>query len=66
MMEDREEVAKERRRKAGNSPLKAIRLNCLECSGGSYKEVENCKVIDCYLYPFRFGVRPNTLKKRGS
>jgi len=35
------------------SPLKAIRLNCLDCSGGSANEVKLCPVVDCQLFPFR-------------
>jgi hypothetical protein len=41
------------------TPLKAIRKKCLECSGGSYKEVELCTVTCCNLYYYRFGKNPN-------
>jgi hypothetical protein len=41
------------------SPLKLIRQNCLECSGGSANEVSNCVIPDCKLYPLRFGTNPN-------
>ena len=34
---------------------KAIRQNCLECSGGSPKEVTLCQITDCPLWPFRMG-----------
>ena len=40
------------------NPVKAIRLNCLECVGGSPKLVAECASKDCQLYPFRFGVNP--------
>ena len=40
------------------SPVKAIRAKCLECSGGSPKEVRECLISDCALYPFRFGKNP--------
>jgi hypothetical protein len=40
------------------TPLKAIRKNCIECSGGSVKEVAMCVIPDCALYPFRFGKNP--------
>ena len=33
----------------------AIRTRCHECSGDSHKEVTFCCVVDCPLYPFRFG-----------
>jgi hypothetical protein len=41
------------------SPLKAIRLKCLDCSCGSSKEVKECPCDDCSLYVFRFGKNPN-------
>jgi len=40
------------------TPVKAIRLYCLDCSGGSSKEVELCVMPHCALYPFRFGRNP--------
>lgn len=33
--------------------LVAIRAKCLDCSGGSRREVERCKIKDCAIYPFR-------------
>jgi hypothetical protein len=44
------------------SPLKAIRLNCLECSCGSTKEVAACIMNNCPLRPYRFGYNP---KRKG-
>lgn len=44
------------------SPLKAIRLKCLECSCGSSNEVKLCPVTKCALYPFRDGHNPFTKK----
>lgn len=41
------------------SPLKAIRLKCLDCSCGSSNEVKLCKADKCPLYPYRFGKNPN-------
>ena len=38
--------------------LKAIRAKCLDCSGGSRAEVEDCLVRSCPLYPFRLGKNP--------
>lgn len=40
------------------SPLKAIRAKCLDCSCGSAYEVKNCTIHDCELYPFRMGSNP--------
>ena len=42
----------------GTLPLKAIRLFCLECCGGSSNEVKLCSAQKCALYPFRFGKNP--------
>ena len=41
------------------TPIKSIRKKCLDCSGGSPKEVRLCPVIECALYPYRFGRRPD-------
>lgn len=38
--------------------LEAIRKNCLNCAGGSKKEVEKCPIKKCPLYPYRLGVPP--------
>ena len=40
------------------NPVKAIRMKCLDCSGGSRTEAERCQVKDCALYPFRMGRNP--------
>ena len=45
------------------SPLKAIRANCLQCVGGSSNEVRLCTSKTCYLYPFRFGKNPYAKKR---
>lgn len=46
------------------NPLTAIRAKCVECSGGSLKEVSTCRVASCPLYPFRMGVNPLHKKAR--
>ena len=43
----------------GKTPMKAIRVKCLECSAGQAKEVRECLIHDCALYPFRLGKNPN-------
>ncbi|MCK9350818.1 MAG: hypothetical protein M0P44_06320 [Clostridiales bacterium] len=43
-------------------PLKAIRLNCLECVGTRVK-VENCEETDCPLWHYRFGKNPFRTKR---
>jgi len=40
------------------NPLKAIRRNCIECSGGNTAEVAMCVIKHCPLYPYRFGKNP--------
>ena len=40
------------------TPVKAIRTKCLDCSGGSPKEVRECNIPDCALYPYRLGTNP--------
>lgn len=46
------------------NPLTAIRAKCVECSGGSLKEVAQCRVSSCALLPFRMGVNPMHKKTR--
>ncbi len=41
------------------TPIKAIRKKCLDCSYGQPKEVRYCTVIKCALYSYRFGRRPD-------
>ena len=41
------------------TPIKAIRLKCLDCVCGSPQEVELCPCEDCPLWAFRFGKNPN-------
>ncbi len=50
------------------TPIKAIRNKCLDCCCGSNKEIRECTVIKCAIYPYRFGCRPDkrvidTIKK---
>lgn len=48
------------------TPLRAIRANCLQCMGGSAKEVKRCNMPECPLHGFRFGRNPNLKGKRGN
>ena len=43
---------------------KAIREKCLNCSGWSYSEVENCEFADCDLYSLRMGTGKQDAQKR--
>lgn len=40
------------------SPLKALRLRCIDCSAGSSLEVRLCKAVSCPSWPFRLGRSP--------
>ena len=44
----------------------AIKQHCTECSGGTPKEVTLCHIVNCPLWPFRFGysVKDRRFKKR--
>lgn len=44
------------------TPIKAIRANCIECSSNQPKEVRECQVVNCALFPYRFGKNP---KRKG-
>ena len=40
------------------TPIKAIRLKCLDCCAGHPSEVRICTALKCPLYPYRMGKRP--------
>ena len=49
------------------TPLKAIRLNCLDCMNGNAAEVNLCPMENkCSLWPFRFGTNPFNKKREYS
>ena len=41
------------------TPIKAIRMKCLDCTCGQVLEIRECPVIECPLYPYRMGRRPD-------
>ena len=41
------------------TPIKAIRKKCLDCTCGQPKEIRLCTIIDCDLFPYRLGHRPD-------
>ena len=51
-------------KKLYDTPIKAIREKCLDCSFWQPGEVRQCTAIDCPIYPYRMGTRPSeeTLK----
>jgi hypothetical protein len=40
------------------SPMKAIRAKCIDCSGGNPTEARKCVAFGCTLWPFRMGRNP--------
>ena len=42
-----------------HTPIKAIRKKCLDCTCNQPKEIRNCTVVNCALYPYRMGHRPD-------
>lgn len=44
------------------TPLRAMRAKCLDCSGGELKQVRECPIQTCALWPYRMGKRPETTK----
>ena len=42
----------------------AIRDKCMECSCNNYASVRDCNVIDCPLWPYRFGANPRAAINR--
>ena len=42
-----------------DTPIKAIRKKCLDCTCGQVKEIRLCPVVSCACYPYRFGRRPD-------
>ena len=41
------------------TPIKAIRKKCLDCTCNQYDEIRYCTVINCALYPYRMGKKPD-------
>ena len=41
------------------TPIKAIRKKCLDCTCGQIVEIRECPIIECALYPYRMGRRPD-------
>ena len=43
------------------TPMKAIRLKCLDCCAGQAAEVRRCHIEKCPLWKYRFGHRPTSV-----
>ncbi|NLE95522.1 MAG: hypothetical protein GX600_07565 [Dehalococcoidia bacterium] len=48
-----------------STPIRAIRAQCIDCCCGSKHEVELCPAVECALWSYRFGVRPETAAAQG-
>ena len=46
------------------TPLRAVRMKCLDCSGGSAVEVRECHITACALHGYRMGKRPATVERQ--
>ena len=58
---DPREMTREELAALGHEPmnaLKALRLRCVDCSGGSTAEVRQCEFKQCPSWPFRMGTNP--------
>ena len=42
-----------------DTPVKAHREKCLDCTCNQPKEIRLCTVIDCACYAYRMGTRPS-------
>jgi hypothetical protein len=51
------------RRKMMVTPLKAIRLKCIDCSAYQPKEVRECPDKECPLFNYRMGKREKSRDK---
>lgn len=47
-----------------SSPLRQVREHCLDCCGGSPKEVKYCALTDCPIWDYRFGCKPKAAIRR--
>ena len=48
------------------TPLRAIRANCIDCCGGQLSEVRKCTAVTCPLWPMRMGRNPFYGKAAGN
>ena len=40
------------------TPIKAIRAKCIDCSCGELREIRECPITKCPIWPYRMGKRP--------
>lgn len=46
------------------SPMKAVRVHCVRCCGGSYAEANKCTATSCALWAYRMGRNPFHAKSK--
>lgn len=49
-----------------HNPVKAIRAKCMRCTCDQPGEIDKCPIVDCPLYPFRYGKNPYRTKREMS
>ena len=60
-----ENVLKEENMEKQLTPVKAIRAKCIDCCCGEKKEVRECNMAECPLWPYRMGKRPTVVETVG-
>lgn len=48
-----------------DTPLRAIKKKCMQCTLGQRSVLADCGVQACGLYNYRFGKLPETAARRG-
>ena len=51
-------------REVETTPIRAIRLMCIECMGHQIQHVEGCSAHTCPLFPYRMGDAHNKSEKQ--
>lgn len=41
------------------TPIKAIRAKCMDCTCHQLREIRECHLTECPLWPYRMGTRPS-------
>ena len=52
------------RRRYFNTPMRAVRQKCLDCTCQQQTEVRECPIVECPLWEYRMGKNPEWKKKR--
>lgn len=51
--------------RGNDTPIKAIRKKCLDCSCWETKGIRDCDLYDCPLWPYRMGCRVEKAERLG-